>query len=143
MVAEIVNFFMAPLLRVNIEQVVASAIDAHDEDIVELNRTQLQAGQLSTGADIKPFYRPVTIKIKQRKGQATDKVTLRDKGGFYAGTFAKRISGGTEVSSTDEKTGRLVDKYTIDIFGLSVASREQLAERIKPTLQNTFNRALH
>ncbi|GAB2582461.1 hypothetical protein [Spirosoma areae] len=142
MVSELVNFFIGPLLRIPIEQLVAQTIDAHDDDIVELNLAQLAAGKTAEGSDIRPFYKPQTIRLRQKEGLQTDHVDLKRKGGFYKGTFARRTTGGTEVSSRDPKAQFLQGRYSVDIFGLSVASREQLSERMRPTLQNKFNQAL-
>ncbi|AKD55028.1 hypothetical protein [Spirosoma radiotolerans] len=142
MVAEIVEFFMAPFYRVNIEQVVAETIDEHDDDIVELNLSQLEAGKTSEGNDIKPFYKPGTVKARKKEGLQTDHVDFKRKGGFYAGTFAKRTTGGTEISSTDPKAPFLIKRSGEGIFGLTVANRGELENRMRPTLQDKFKQAL-
>ncbi|GAB3948357.1 hypothetical protein GCM10028805_22540 [Spirosoma harenae] len=142
MVNELVDFFLAPLRRVDIHQVVAESIDAHEDDIIDLNQSQLAAGQLADGSAIKPFYKPVTIAIKKARGQTSDHVTLRNKGDFYQGFYTKRVSDGTEVLSRDPKNDMLEAKYTVDIFGLSVASKEQLSNRLRPTIQDKFNQAM-
>jgi len=142
MVQEIVDFFMAPLLRVNMERIIGDSIEEHSPDIIELNLAQLEAGQTAEGEEIRPFYKPITVKIKKTKGQPTDRVTLKDEGSFYGGFRTEPAPGGTAVTSTDEKTAALVKKYSLDIFGLSVASREQLRDRLRPTVQDKFRQAL-
>jgi hypothetical protein len=142
MVSEIVDFFMAPLLRIPIERIVAETIDVHEPDIIELNLAQLAAGKTAEGADIKPFYKPKTIAFRRSKGKQTDHVDLNMDGNFYKGTFAKRTGDGTEIGSVDGKTPFLEGRYTVDIFGLSVASRDELEARLKPTLQDKFNQAI-
>ncbi|WP_338871705.1 hypothetical protein WBJ53_26090 [Spirosoma sp. SC4-14] len=144
MVAELKALLVTPLKRIDIRQVVIDSINAHDADIVDLNLQQLADGKLATGEAIKPFYKPVTIKLKQKLGQPTDKVTLKGKSGkFYQGTYARPTPGGnTEIGSADEKAPYLERKYSLNIFGLSVPSREQLTARMKPTLQDNFKRAL-
>lgn len=139
LVKQLVDRIMAPFRRVAIEWIVARTLDVHRDDVVRLNRQQLQAGTNADGSLIRPFYKPLTVRIKKAKGQPADRVTLRDTGSFYGGMYAQRTAGGLlEVSSTDDKTEALQDKYGDQIFGLSEASREQLVRLMQPTLQNLF-----
>ena len=143
MVNDLVNLMLRPLRAVDIEDVVGAAIGEHHDDIEELNRGQLSAGQTTDGAEIKPFYRPITVRIKKLKGQPSDRVTLKDEGHFYRGIRARSAGrADTVISSTDPKTKELVEKYTTRIFGLSVASKEQLSVRLRPTIQDKYRQAL-
>lgn len=141
--SELKEAMLGPLLRINIETVVAEAISEHHSDMEQLNRSQLAAGVTADGSEIRPFYKPITVRIKKMKGQSTDKVTLKDTGSFYRGIRATAVGrSATELTSTDGKTDDLVEKYGASIFGLSVASREQLAVRLTPTIQDKFQQAL-
>lgn len=142
MVTELTYYFMGPLLRVDIERVVADTVDDHEEDIVDLNREQLAEGQNADGSDIRPDYTEVTEFIKKSKGQRSDVVTLEDTGSFYRGFYKKRVPGGSEINSRDSKTAELVEKYRDGIFGLTVASRDELADRMKPTIQDKYRQAI-
>lgn len=47
------------------------------------NKQWFQKGQKSDGGIIKPAYSRITVKLKQRKGDPYDRVTLRDTGKLY------------------------------------------------------------
>lgn len=143
MQAAITAALLAPLLKVNIETLVDDAIAAHDDDLVIIQKQQLNAGQTAKGTAIVPFYHPVTLKVKQKKGQPTDRVTLKDKGGFYDGTYARPAGPGkTELGSTDPVTKHLEQHYGPTIFGLSVVSRAEFSLLLRPTIQTLFQQAI-
>lgn len=64
-------------------------------------------------------YTKATIKIKKKKGQPTTRVTLRDTGSFHKSMFLVFDSEGFYVTSSDEKTGKLVARYGETIFRLT------------------------
>jgi hypothetical protein len=64
-------------------------------------------------------YTATTIKIKQKKGQPTTRVTLRDTGAFHESMFLVFDSEGFYVTSGDKKTGALIAKYGDTIFRLT------------------------
>lgn len=64
-------------------------------------------------------YTSVTVGIKQRRGQPTTRVTLKNTGAFYAGMHVVYTSSGFYVTSDDPKTERLVAKYGPLIFRLT------------------------
>lgn len=68
--------------------------------------------------DYRP-YRPSTIAKKKKKGQPTTRVTLRDTGTFHKSMFVVFDSEGFYVTSDDEKTIWLVNKYGDSIFRLT------------------------
>lgn len=139
MQAAITAALMNPLLGIDIERVVDRAIDVHEPDMVDIQRQQLADGQTSQGTAILPFYKPLTVRLRRIEGLQTDHVDLKRKGGFYQGVNARRKGAGkTEIDSSDGKSARLQAKYTVTIFGLSVASRAEFVERMKPTLQTLF-----
>lgn len=85
-------------------------------------------------------YKPTTIQIKKRKGQPTTRVTLRDTGAFHESMFVVFDSEGFYVTSSDEKTPLLIEKYGEDIFRLTDKNltrilrshiRKELVKRIK------------
>lgn len=94
----------------------------NESELIKAQQDQMYAGLLATGLKIKPPYKRRTIAIKRRKGQPTDRVTLKDKGDFYSGI---QVTIGTKVigfTSRDRKTSMLEEKYTKDIFGLNKKS---------------------
>lgn len=138
----IADLLFGPILRVDIEAVVARATNQHEGDIVSANQEQLQQGQLATGRPVTPFYKPSTVKQKKKKGQPADKVTLKDKNTFYQGFYAKASGRTIEQGSTAPQTPYLLNRYTDSIFGLSVASQSEVADRLRPTLQTEFRSAV-
>lgn len=67
-------------------------------------------------------YADRTIAAKQRKGQPTTRVTLRDTGDFHKGmhvVFTNEHPGGFYITSSDSKTEELIDKYGQEIFRLT------------------------
>lgn len=85
-------------------------------------------------------YTPTTVKIKKKKGQPTTRVTLRDTGDFHKSMFVVFDSDGFYITSSDEKTSMLIDKYGDEIFRLTNKNftrilrshiRKELIKRIK------------
>ena len=48
-------------------------------------------------------YSPITIKIKQRKGQPTDRITLKDTGAFYRSYSINPFEGGFFIDANGKK----------------------------------------
>ena len=75
------------------------------------------------GSDVKIMsympYRPSTIKYKQRKGQPTTRVTLRDTGDFHESMYLVVDSEGFYITADDYKTKFLTAKYGNNIFRLT------------------------
>jgi len=100
---------------------------------------QLDKGFDGEGNPIKPPYTAFTRAIKRKKGQPTNRVTLKDTGDFHG---AMMILYGPEefrLINTDWKAQKLRTKYGTDILGLNETSMDDLAGRIKPGLINEFN----
>lgn len=85
-------------------------------------------------------YKPRTIEIKKKKGQPTTRVTLRDTGDFHNSMYVVFDSEGFYITSSDEKTLGLVEKYGEEIFRLTDKNltrilrshvRKELVKRIK------------
>ena len=95
-------------------------------------------------ASYKP-YSPRTIRVKIKKGQPTDRVTLKDTGDFYNSFEVVFDENGFYITSTDEKAKYLVEKYGRNIFrltdeNLTILLREYirpiLTEKMKAYLKN-------
>ena len=95
-------------------------------------------GERSDGQPITPAYRPRTIAIKKRKGQPSDRVTLKDTGKFHSGTFLDVRPETIVIDSEDPKTKWLLEKYGEKIFGLNGVSRAI----IKPPLQTEIKKQI-
>lgn len=95
------------------------AIQATADEIVRLNGEQMYEGVRADGQPITPFYTPFTVKIKARKGQPTDRVTLRDTKVFHES--GRVIVAGTKFTvnyNKDPKAAHLEKKYSEQIKGL-------------------------
>jgi len=113
--------------RFDINKEVRETIEETAESVADFNRKQLFEGIRATGADIKPAYAPLTILIKDQKGQPTDRVTLKDTGAFYEGIFVDVNSESFDIDSTDEKSEALKAKYGERIFGLTPENKGEYA----------------
>jgi hypothetical protein len=133
-------------LKLNISELIEDAMSETQSEYINLQKEQMFAGIQSDGAQINRLgasyqgYAPSTIKAKQKKGQPTDRVTLKDKEDFYNGIFAETRSEGFNVDSLDEKSAKLQTDYGLKIFGLNDEYRSQYAEILmQKLLARVFN----
>ena len=91
--------------------------------IVDMNaEVQLyEQGINNLGVDIADYapYSPLTIEIKQSKGQPTNRVTLRDEGDFESSFFLEVGNTQFEIKASDWKTEELIHRYGRQILGLT------------------------
>lgn len=95
-------------------------IEENDHILIDMNTAQLYEGLNSKGQSLDSIggsYAPLTIEIKKTKGQPTDRVTLKDEGDFYKGFYVKTTDGMWQISSSDDKTDKLIKDWGEDIFG--------------------------
>lgn len=128
-------------------QFLKDTIYSQEDKIVSAIVNQLNLRGI-TGYGIKIMdyapYKTSTIKAKQRKGQPTTRVTLRDTGAFHKAMYLVVDDDGFYVTSDDRKTPVLVAKYGPEIFRLTdenltriikVHIRRELAREIKKVLR--------
>ncbi len=119
---------------------IQESINQNKQAIKELQtQEQLYQGKDSKGIDIKPAYAESTIKIKRKKGQPTDRVTLFDKGDFY--NSLEIIAGKNDaiIRTVISYSVFLVNKYA-DILGLDEESWTEFINKYTiPTIKNNFN----
>lgn len=91
--------------------------------IVDLNAEEqlYEQGINRLGVEIADYapYSPVTIAIKEAKGQPTNRVTLRDEGDFESSFFLEVGDKQFEIKASDFKTEDLTRKYGRQILGLT------------------------
>lgn len=106
-----------------LDQELKNEILKHEKVIVDMIAEEQLYEQGIEGRGIKIMsyqpYRPRTIKKKLKKGQPTDRVTLRDTGEFHASLHVEFDESGFYVTSTDDKAKYLLDRYGKTIFRLS------------------------
>lgn len=71
-------------------------------------------------------YSPLTIAIKEEKGQPTNRVTLRDEGDFQSSFYLEVNDKYFEIKAGDFKTEELIKKYGRQILGLTDENIEKL-----------------
>lgn len=123
-----------------LDQELKNEILRHESIIVEMiAQDQLyELGIEGRGKEIMSYmpYRPRTIKKKLKKGQPTNRVTLKDTGSFYVSLHVEFDDDGFYVTSTQEKAKFLLDKYGKTIFRLTDSNLKILLDRyIKPSLK--------
>lgn len=91
--------------------------------IVDLNAEEqlFEQGINRLGVEISDYapYSPVTIAIKEAKGQPTNRVTLRDEGDFESSLYLEVGDKQFEIKASDFKTEDLIKKYGCQILGLT------------------------
>ena len=93
----------------------AFIIDANAEEQL------FEQGINRLGVEISDYapYSPVTIAIKEAKGQPTNRVTLRDEGDFESSFYLEVGDKQFEIKASDFKTEDLIKKYGRQILGLT------------------------
>lgn len=96
-------------------QTTAFIIDANAEEQL------FEQGINRLGVDIIDYmpYSPLTISIKEEKGQPTNRVTLRDEGNFESSFYLEVGDKQFEIKASDFKTEDLIKKYGRQILGLT------------------------
>lgn len=91
--------------------------------IIDMNAEEqlFEQGVNRLGVEISDYapYSPVTIAIKEAKGQPTNRVTLRDEGDFESSFFLEVGDKQFEIKASDFKTEDLIKKYGRQILGLT------------------------
>lgn len=105
--------------KLNMTGLVVGAMEENPDELVDMNRKQMDDGTLKTGSPITPDYTPLTKFLKAQKGQPFDRVTLQDTGSFKSRMMLKIQGESFDIVSDDSKTGKLLSKYGENIFGLT------------------------
>jgi hypothetical protein len=99
---------------------VREAFEQQKKLIVEYNADEqmYKLGENSKGSMIRPAYKKTTIRLKKRKGQPTNRVTLRNTGKFHKTLKVVPYDDYLEISSDLEYSKYLLAKYGDDILGI-------------------------
>ena len=117
------------------ETIIADIIEDHKEEIVQLNRDQLNQGLLATGTKIRPGYR--SRKYAEAKNQINSLPGYGTPDLKLTGEFQRRMDlwrKGNKfyLDSRDDKVEGLAAKYGEEIFGLTNESRAKAMRIVKP-----------
>lgn len=118
----------------------AFIIDANAEEQL------FEQGVNRLGVDIMDYapYSPLTIAIKEEKGQPTNRVTLRDEGDFESSFFLEVGDKQFEIKASDFKTEDLIKKYGRQILGLTDENIAKLIwQYVFPDLINKTKNVLY
>ena len=115
--------------RDNIYSYLEAATREAEDTIIDMNISQLyDSGERRDGTKITPAYAPETVAIKKKKGQPTNRVTLRDTFDWQASFWVQFYPDGFEIKASDWKTERLTQKYGDEILGLQDEMVKYLCE---------------
>lgn len=122
----------------------AATIQAADT-ITDMNIGQLyDLGENRDGEKIRPAYAPATVEIKMKKGQPTNRVTLRDTFEWQSSFYIQYYQDGFEIMASDWKTDRLKAKYGDEILGLQDDNVRCLLENFyQPKLIEELKNAIY
>ncbi len=126
-------------LEDSINRSIQESIKANEGIIKTLQTSQLFAGKTKEDAKITPDYALSTKIIKRRKGQPTDRVTLRDTGDFYRSIEV--VAGGNAmiIRTIISYSIYLINKYA-DILGLTADNWEKFINQYTlPTIKKNFD----
>ncbi len=138
------------LQKVDVGFLAGESIDQTRSDMIDAQRAQMFAGEdrdehpihrIGKPADY--IYAEMTISQKRRKGQPTDRVTLRDKNNFHREIFVEVREETYVIDSFDEKANQLIKDYGGVIFGLNRPRRtEYVKNSLRPRLLKNVKTAL-
>ena len=109
----------AALLPKVAEAAFFQSLSGYEQEMADINTSQMYAGEEVDGLPIVPAYRPNTVAFKKMKGQPYDRVTLKDTGSFYRGVRYDVLDDAVVATSSDKKTVKLVEKYGENLFGIN------------------------
>lgn len=123
----------------NLDKGILKVIDDYKHVAIDLNTSQLMAGEDSTGKMLDPYRSPsyASLKLFLNPRGVTD---LRLTGAFQESFFIKDSKFPISFSATDEKTSELINRYGDQIFGLNEESISTLNQNILPGIQEFFKK---
>jgi hypothetical protein len=98
---------------------------------IEQQKLQMYDGINSQGLAIEPEYHPFTVIEKERKGQISTHVTLKDTGDFYNAIYIENRATDFLIDSKDRKSNTLQEKYGDEIFGLDTDYKQPYLEQVQ------------
>ena len=127
-------------LQKSVNGSIQESIDQNKQVIKELQtQEQLYQGINSEGIDIKPAYANSTIRIKRKKGQPIDRVTLFDTGDFYNSLEVIAGKNDLMIRTIISYSVFLVNKYA-DILGLDEENWTVFLEKYTvPLIKKNFD----
>lgn len=126
------NFEMADITERNAQRIA-------DQNVEQ----QYKRGIRRDGRQILPPYAPSTIRRKQRKGQPTSHVTLRDTGAMHSRLQVSADDADLFLYSDRPYVPHLIERYGEEIFGLTDEAAARLAREVyQPAMLAALRRRL-
>lgn len=128
-----------------VNPIVQDTFEEYKSLIISFNADSqmFEKGQDAKGSLIRPAYKPMTIKMKKKKGQPYDRVTLRDTGKFHRELEVIPHATYVEIKSSVEYSKHLIKKYGENILGIQEELlRDFVTKYVRPNLQNQLRERL-
>lgn len=127
----------------NLDDTIVGVISEHEDELIDLNTSQLEEGIDVDGLSIEPEYAfDDYADLKKAMGSKAPKGTpnLKLEGDFYKGYRIENIQPKyTEIESTDEKAGDLERKYGSGIYGLTEKNKGVFSEIMTEPLKEEIH----
>lgn len=130
------TFFFKPFQGISINDIIRESVEAHPEEISDINTKQLLKGLDSEGKDL-GTYKNFAYKNRFRP------VDLKLTGDFHRSISPDAGKDNFEMKATDFKTEKLKDKYGDEILGIAKQSISEVGKIILPDIQEKFKDELH
>jgi len=125
--------------QLDMEKLCADVVISKKELVMSLNTDQLFQGQRADGS-VLPDYSFVSVTVF---GKPNGPIRLYDTGDFYRGFIFTTSKFPLSITSTDEKSKELEQRYGSEIFGLTRENQEELADiYLLPELAKKFLEAI-
>ena len=125
-----------------IEDSIKRAVKKFDFVLVDyvVNDQMDKRGEDGEGEKIKPAYSRITIKIKQAKGQPTDRVTLHDTGDFHASVEIILQDRQFKVVSNVPHDKKIEEKYGNKVLGIQKRNLKEFVNKfLIPEIKKGIN----
>jgi hypothetical protein len=126
--------FYKNVMALDAESLILEAAASREGELADANVENLENHKLSNGNPIKPDYSPTYAEFKGFKVP-----DLEVTGDHHSGVFADVQGDGIVFDSTDWKSDKLTDKYTVDIYG---TTERQLVEIIDADVVDLINKKI-
>jgi hypothetical protein len=111
--------FANAIAKINTKKLFLQAVKDTSDLALDLNRSQMYDEGIDAKGKQIGQYSETTVRIKQKKGQPTEFMTLLDTGSFYKKMFVNARSIPILIDSRDPKTPILEETYSPNILGLT------------------------
>jgi len=129
-------------IKGSINSSLQQSFNNNQDQAKDLNRSQMFGGSKIDNSAIFPPYAKSTISYKIRKGQPTDRVTLRDTGEFYNNLQINAKPDEVVFSSPTSYSAYIFTKYNREsnVLGLTMQNMRVFYEQFtKPILKQNID----